>query len=67
MGEILFGMLVMVAFIGFVIWKNKGKEKQAETMDDLHRQQWWAEKDQENQQGVQVVSSDSGDDSDNDD
>ncbi|MCG5525919.1 hypothetical protein LRB11_13415 [Ectothiorhodospira haloalkaliphila] len=27
MGETFIGMLVMAGFIGFIIWKNRGKEK----------------------------------------
>jgi hypothetical protein len=67
MGEIGIGILVMVVFIGFVVWKNKGKPKRAQTMQDRMNEQWWAEKEQERKEGPVIVSADNGDDSDSDD
>ena len=59
MSEVFIGILVMAAFIGFVIWKNKGKVKQEE---DIHSQQWWAEREQEQKQGPEIVRADADDD-----
>lgn len=67
MGEILIGILVMAGFIGFVIWKNKGKEQKQETLDDLHREQWWADREDERKQGPVIVSADSRNDKDDKD
>ena len=62
MGESVIGLLVMAAFIGFVVWKNKGKKKKEPTLDDLHREQWWAEREQERIDGPVINSANSDDD-----
>jgi len=67
MGEIAVGILVMVAFIGFVLWKNKGKPKREMSMQDRMNEQWWAEKEQERKEGPVIVSADNDDNSDSDD
>jgi len=65
MGEIAVGILVMVAFIGFVLWKGKPKRKM--TMQDRMNEQWWAEKEQERKEGPVIVSADNDDSGDSDD
>ena len=67
MGELLIGILVMAAFIGFIIWKNRGKQNREPTLDDLQRDQWWADREQERRDGPEIVSAGSTDDSDDDD
>ena len=59
MSEVFIGILVMAVFVGFVIWKNKGKAKHEE---DIHSQQWWSEREQEQKEGAEIVSADSDDD-----
>ena len=61
MSEIFVGILVMAVFVGFVIWKNKGKAKHEE---DIHSQQWWAEREQEQKEGPEIVRADADDDDD---
>ncbi|MFP4034644.1 MAG: hypothetical protein ACLFT5_03970 [Desulfovermiculus sp.] len=63
MSEVFIGILAMAAFIGFVIWKNKGKAKQEE---DIHSQQWWAEREQEAKEGPVIVRADADRDGDDD-
>lgn len=67
MGEVAVGILVMVAFIGFVLWKNKGKPKRKMTMQDRMNEQWWAEKEQERKEGPVIVSADNDGNGDSDD
>jgi len=42
MSEIIGGVIVVVAFIGFVLWKNRGKPKQQMTTADWYKEEWWA-------------------------
>jgi hypothetical protein len=58
MGEILGGLIVMALFIGFIVWKNKGKPKQTDDLQRIQEEQYWAEKDA---QETRVVSADEGD------
>ena len=67
MKEIAVGILVMVGFIGFVLWKNKRKPKRKMTMQDRMNEQWWAEKEQERQEGPVIVSANKDDNGDSDD
>ena len=67
MNEVFIGILVMVAFVGFVVWKNKGKPKRAETMQDRMNEQWWAEREQERKEGPVIVRAGSDDKDDSDD
>jgi hypothetical protein len=57
----------MAAFVGFVIWKNKGRPKREETMQDRMNEQWWAEKEQEREEGPVIVSADNDGNGDSDD
>jgi hypothetical protein len=43
MGEIIGGALVVVVFIAFVLWRNRGKAKGRMTTADWYREEWWAE------------------------
>jgi hypothetical protein len=67
MGEVFIGILVMAVFVGFVIWKNKGKPKRAMTMQDRMHEQWWAEREQERKEGPVIVRVDNDDRDDGDD
>ena len=67
MGEIGIGILIIVVFIGFVLWKNKGKPKREMTMQDRMNDQWWAEQEQERKEGAVIVSADNDDNGDRDD
>ncbi len=61
MGEIIGGVIVMVAFVAFVMWKNKGKTPVQDEFKRLQEEQYWAEKDA---QETNVVSAESDDDPD---
>ncbi|MCF8040146.1 MAG: hypothetical protein K9K79_12600 [Desulfohalobiaceae bacterium] len=67
MNEVVGGVLVMAVFVGFVIWKNRGKPKRAETMQDRMNEQWWAEREQERKEGPLIVRAGSDDQDDDDD
>ena len=67
MNEVFVGILAMAAFIGFVLWKNKGKPKRAETMQDRMHAQWWAEREQEQNEGPVMAKAGSDDRDDSDD
>jgi hypothetical protein len=67
MSEVFIGILVMIVFVGFVIWKNKGKPKREETTQDRMNAQWWAEQEQERKEGPVIVRADSDDRDDSDD
>ena len=67
MSEVFVGILAMAAFVGFVIWKNKGKPKSEETMQGRMNEQWWAEQEQERKEGPVIVRADSNEREDNDD
>jgi len=67
MSEVVIGILVMVVFVGFVIWKNKDKSKREETVRDRMNEQWWAEREQERKEGPSIVRADSDDRDDSDD
>ncbi|MFP4271690.1 MAG: hypothetical protein ACLFRH_01485 [Halothiobacillaceae bacterium] len=54
MTEILVGIGVMAAFIAFVIWKNRGRQKPP---TDWDQQRWWAEREAGNRAGPRVHSS----------
>lgn len=62
MGEIFGGIIVMAAFIAFVMWKNKSKDQTQQDKDLLRKQneeEYWAEK---NASQPDIVSSDSSSD-----
>jgi hypothetical protein len=44
MGEIIGGIIVMAAFIVFIMWKNKGKNNQQDDFQRMREEQYWAEK-----------------------
>ncbi|MCP4342383.1 MAG: hypothetical protein GY799_26780 [Desulfobulbaceae bacterium] len=61
MGEIFGGIIVMAAFIGFIIWKNKHNNQQQDKdpLRKQHEEEYWAEK---NASEPDIVSSNSNDD-----
>lgn len=52
--EILIGIVVMALFVGFVMWKNRGREKPP---TDWEGEQWWAEREARNREGPSIRSS----------
>ncbi len=64
MGEIIGGVIVMIIFIGFILFKNKGKFKEHDEMRRIHEEQYWAHR---NSETLEIVSSDSMDDDGGDD
>lgn len=44
MGEIVGGVVVMAAFIAFIMWKNMGKSQQSDPFREHNEQAYWAEK-----------------------
>ena len=60
MGEIIGGVIVVIIFIAFVMWRNKKKPRQIDDIKRFHEEQYWAEKDARQTE----VSSSDPDDSD---
>lgn len=61
MGEAIIGFFVMVCFVIFIMFKNRNIKKGEETIQDIDRQYWWAEREQEREDGPVIVSSNSKD------
>ncbi len=60
MGEIFGGIIVIILFIGFILWKAKNKEQGSlNSLREQENQEYWAEK---NDSTPDIVSADSSDD-----
>jgi hypothetical protein len=59
MGEILGGLIVMVLFIAFIMWRAKKSPMNQTEWQKSQEHQYWAER---NSQETEVVSSDNNDD-----
>lgn len=61
MGEIIGGIIVVIIFIAFVIFKNKGKNTQTDPLKKMQEEEYWAEK---NGRQVEIDSADADSDAD---
>jgi len=57
-GEIIGGILIMTAFIAFLMWKRSGKSERSAPLQEHNEQAFWAEREARQPETVDAPSDD---------